>query len=541
MKLIKSIISVTAVITCFFGVSKLDKHMLEVAAANNLVFDYSEIEKNSYHQFYYSDQDEFFRDGIKIMSDGNDVTNDTVITFYTTPKTTYNGENIDYIVPFIAEYDGKAAEGQLNVKIGMRGDVNLDHKITANDLVIIQNDLLQTYTAEKTTLSDFGIFLGNADGRQAENNSVKQYGNNLFNIADAFFVSSYLNGKGETMYENILLSNAIKTPDGVIYLSDAIGKVGEIVTVPVTMTAKNGIGAFDFSCRWNDEALIPVGAEAVNSDLSVFSAVKDNTLKVWGFGKKDAVKSGEIVDLNFKISDDALNNSEYNLTVSNVDYFGAGEDASDYVLTYDGVVSVNGISDVSAEIKDLADDISYDYGVKAWDVVVDKGTTSVEIPVMLLGELETKSLKMTVQCDAPLTIGTLNNAYSISGNSKDGLVGSYDSDNNLPIDFETLKVTIDKDTEEGTYPINITIEEVLDMDENAKFTVFNGSVTIKSDPVVKGDANGDGKLNVRDCAFIASKLSTGKTAELPKQSDYNVDGKINVRDAAAIAKKLSGA
>jgi len=56
----------------------------------------------------------------------------------------------------------------------------------------------------------------------------------------------------------------------------------------------------------------------------------------------------------------------------------------------------------------------------------------------------------------------------------------------------------------------------------------------------KGDANGDGKLNVRDAAHIASKLAKGQSNELPSNADFNSDTKINVRDAAAIATYLAG-
>ena len=58
-------------------------------------------------------------------------------------------------------------------------------------------------------------------------------------------------------------------------------------------------------------------------------------------------------------------------------------------------------------------------------------------------------------------------------------------------------------------------------------------------PVVKGDANYDGKLNVRDAACIAAKLAQSKVSELPSTADFNDDGKISVRDAAAIAKHLA--
>ena len=54
----------------------------------------------------------------------------------------------------------------------------------------------------------------------------------------------------------------------------------------------------------------------------------------------------------------------------------------------------------------------------------------------------------------------------------------------------------------------------------------------------KGDANGDGKINVRDAAFIASSIATGRN--LNAEADYNNDGKKNIRDAAAIVNDLRG-
>lgn len=56
----------------------------------------------------------------------------------------------------------------------------------------------------------------------------------------------------------------------------------------------------------------------------------------------------------------------------------------------------------------------------------------------------------------------------------------------------------------------------------------------------KGDANADGKVNVRDAAFIASKIAKGQGNELPDNADFNSDSKVNVRDAAAIAVFVAG-
>lgn len=57
--------------------------------------------------------------------------------------------------------------------------------------------------------------------------------------------------------------------------------------------------------------------------------------------------------------------------------------------------------------------------------------------------------------------------------------------------------------------------------------------------VILGDADLNGTLNVRDCAFIASRIAKGRANELPGNSDYNKDGRINVRDAASIAHDIA--
>ena len=56
---------------------------------------------------------------------------------------------------------------------------------------------------------------------------------------------------------------------------------------------------------------------------------------------------------------------------------------------------------------------------------------------------------------------------------------------------------------------------------------------------ILGDANSDGKLDVRDAAYIARMLAQRDTEKLPKNADFNEDGQINVRDAAAIARFLA--
>lgn len=53
---------------------------------------------------------------------------------------------------------------------------------------------------------------------------------------------------------------------------------------------------------------------------------------------------------------------------------------------------------------------------------------------------------------------------------------------------------------------------------------------------IKGDVNGDNKLDIRDAAYISKSIVTGTA--INSNGDYNEDGKINIRDAASISRDL---
>ena len=81
---------------------------------------------------------------------------------------------------------------------------------------------------------------------------------------------------------------------------------------------------------------------------------------------------------------------------------------------------------------------------------------------------------------------------------------------------------------------------------NRSFSVFLSAAmtaavlsTANVSGALAGDANGDGKFNVRDAAYIARMMAKGQTGQPYSAADYNRDGKVNVRDAAAIAKKIA--
>ena len=64
-------------------------------------------------------------------------------------------------------------------------------------------------------------------------------------------------------------------------------------------------------------------------------------------------------------------------------------------------------------------------------------------------------------------------------------------------------------------------------------------LTSSASAFVKGDADGNGIVNVRDCTKITQTIARGQGSTLDIALDYNGDKAVNVRDAAAIAKDLS--
>ncbi len=128
---------------------------------------------------------------------------------------------------------------------------------------------------------------------------------------------------------------------------------------------------------------------------------------------------------------------------------------------------------------------------------------------------------------------------------EDAAAGTY------TISFYKAKAGIGVITQDENTMDNYTITDL----ENITITITDDSSTDPTDPsdptdptdptdpgddFLLGDANLDGKVNVRDCAAIASALANGTADKLPqKNSDYNQDGKVNVRDAAALAADLA--
>ena len=93
-----------------------------------------------------------------------------------------------------------------------------------------------------------------------------------------------------------------------------------------------------------------------------------------------------------------------------------------------------------------------------------------------------------------------------------------------------------------TIPVNVLLKGTKGTDAE---TYANGKALVgvsfeENETHLRGDANQDGIVNVRDCAKIANALAFKTVDELcPICADYNEDGEITVRDAAQLAAFLA--
>jgi len=177
-------------------------------------------------------------------------------------------------------------------------------------------------------------------------------------------------------------------------------------------------------------------------------------------------------------------------------------------------------------------------GYVVYDTVIKADT--VHVTNNYVYELEYNSLNIDK--------GTYDGYYSV-------IVGVHrHNDTDDPEDIAEVKIPlIVEDIDFSGYETfcNINVNVIIDSELEQPLCVESGvkpnkvydltfSCVETPEDILYGDANEDGKLNVRDAAFIASKLAGGHSDELTDISDINADGKVNVRDAAFVAAYLAG-
>ena len=156
----------------------------------------------------------------------------------------------------------------------------------------------------------------------------------------------------------------------------------------------------------------------------------------------------------------------------------------------------------------------------------------------------------TVTTTSPTTSTTLSTSVSMttdsvsSGTETTPDVTGTTTDSTTVISTDmTTDVTTTKvstaDTTASSTSVSTTSTSTSVSATSAPITTTVPPTTTPQVTGILGDANNDGKLDVRDAAYIARMLAQRDTEKLPKNADFNEDGQINVRDAAAIARFLA--
>ena len=152
----------------------------------------------------------------------------------------------------------------------------------------------------------------------------------------------------------------------------------------------------------------------------------------------------------------------------------------------------------------------------------------------------------TVTTTSPTTSTTVSTSVSITTDSvssgtettPDVTGTTTDSTTVISTDVTTTKAST-ADTTAGSTSVSTTSTSTSVSATSAPITTTVPPTTTPQVTGILGDANSDGKLDVRDAAYIARMLAQRDTEKLPKNADFNEDGQINVRDAAAIARFLA--
>lgn len=114
--------------------------------------------------------------------------------------------------------------------------------------------------------------------------------------------------------------------------------------------------------------------------------------------------------------------------------------------------------------------------------------------------------------------------YEADDVSKSGILQTNDSDASLLFEIETDMIDY-KDKHEKTNPFTAEVESM--------------NLFFKGDKVVRGDANEDGEVNMKDILLIRKYMAKFSLSIDIQAADYNLDGNVNMKDILAIRKYMA--
>ena len=292
-----------------------------------------------------------------------------------------------------------------------------------------------------------------------------------------------------------------------ISISSGKGKPGEKVMVDIMSCCGGGMEAADFAVSWSDPALKLTSVYSAEIKGKVdYSATEDKcSIMVIGEGIEDGV----IGRLEFTIPTDAVPGTVYNIDVFSISTF-YGSDAVEHADRTRAAGGGIWVTDKSGNLVTTAP-VPTDKPVVTTTVSVSGGGTGLSISRESLNMIVGDSLHLKISGNVGGVKWSSSDEETVTVNSR-GLVSALKSGSALIVAYV--------DGEYLTCEVNVEADDI-------------------GGDILWGDANEDGRVNVRDAAFIARQLAQGIGDTLPMAADYNRDDRMNVRDAAAIAKSLA--
>lgn len=421
-------------------------------------------------------------------------------------------------------------------------------------------DVSDTEAIENGTVAKFNFTIPeNAQPGTVYNINWKEI--NSFEIFEGEDLGSNVENSGGI----ITVTNPIEQTGKSISLSSVKGKPGETVTIDIDVSCGNKFEAASFLIEW-DTVDLKTNKGSISSNARGVQVTPvmgdDNKSCSIVMMAVDSVNDGTFAKIKFTIPEDVKDGTIYPLRINQVNefYTSEGEVTSDELNLLDGKIEVINTKITNENIIydqiDSNNDGNYDYlTVVGWDETATLNDVSIPntvngLSVTSIAEnafKECNTLRKIVipenvssigvdsfeDCNNLTSITILNKKCLINGISNAKIIGYKNSTaetyaRNKNLIFEPL------DDPQTTSTTTSTSEAI-----TSTTTVTSVSTTDDISDYEKGDANEDGKVNVRDCAYIANMISKGQSNALPTSADYNDDGTCNVRDAAALARDIA--
>ena len=203
----------------------------------------------------------------------------------------------------------------------------------------------------------------------------------------------------------------------------------------------------------------------------------------------------------------------------------------------------NNISSVNVSATNAS---SYSSTTGLGSYTLKEGSNTINI-IVTAANGNTKTYKITVNRLSASTTTNQNSAtpndivssigYSISSSNMYGVKPSTNRNtliNNIKNKYSLATVSI-KDSAGNSVTSSL-------LSTGDKVTIKNGNVTSTFTVIIRGDTNGDGKINITDYAIVKRSIQ-GKTSlnsATKISSDVNKDGKVNITDYAIIKRSIQG-